>query len=87
MVPPNFPVYWRKSTGELNTLSLNFTYTNPVNGAAVAAPSQAADLSGGFYTGGAVGPVKITTHVAWTTSMLAWSLLEFEDWCAIYIFI
>ena len=37
-----------------------------------------ADLSGGFYTEGDMGPVKVTSHVAWSTSLLAWSLLEYE---------
>ena len=41
---------------------------------------KTADLSGGFYTDGEIGPIKITTHVAMTTSMLAWSLLDYADW-------
>jgi hypothetical protein len=36
------------------------------------------DLSGGFYNDGEVGPVKLTWNIAMTTTMLAWSMLEYK---------
>jgi Glycosyl hydrolase family 9 len=77
----NFPISWRKSSGTANSLTLNFTHMDPLLETKVAeVEERTVDLSGGFYTEGEVGPVKITTHVAYTTALLAWSLLEFEDW-------
>jgi Glycosyl hydrolase family 9 len=44
--------------------------------------NQTVDLSGGFYNDGEVGPVKLTYNIALTTSMLAWSMLEYQDFWA-----
>jgi hypothetical protein len=41
--------------------------------------NKTADLSGGFYNDGEVGPVKLTYNIALVTSMLAWSMLEYQD--------
>jgi cellulose synthase/poly-beta-1,6-N-acetylglucosamine synthase-like glycosyltransferase len=38
--------------------------------------------SGGFYSDGVVGPVRLTASVARTTSMLAWSLLDVPEYWA-----
>lgn len=41
------------------------------------------DLSGGYYSGGEVGPIKVTTSIATVTTFLAWSALEYPDfWTA-----
>ena len=44
--------------------------------------NQTLDLSGGFFNDGDVGPVKLTWNIALTTSMLAWSMLEYPDYWA-----
>lgn len=44
--------------------------------------TKAVDLSGGFYNDGDVGPVKLTWNIALTTSMLAWSMLEYPEYWA-----
>jgi hypothetical protein len=46
--------------------------------------NQTLDLSGGFFNDGEVGPVKLTWNIALTTSMLAWSMLEYKEsyWAA-----
>lgn len=82
-----YPVSWRKSSGQKNQFEFNFTQyiTDEATGLEVpslATEQRAADLSGGFYTDGEIGPIKITTHVAMATSMLAWSLLDYSDWWA-----
>jgi hypothetical protein len=80
-----YPVAWRKSSGLKNQYEFNFTeyITDEVTGIqtpGLTVEQKSADLSGGFYTDGEIGPVKITTHVAMTTSMLAWSLLDYKEW-------
>jgi Glycosyl hydrolase family 9 len=80
-----WPVTWRFSSGAGNVLRVRtWTLTpDPVaTGQTISLvdPVRKVDLSGGFYTDGNVRPVKLTVHVAWTTSLLAWSLLEFEGW-------
>lgn len=42
--------------------------------------SSLQDLSGGFYNDGAVGPVKVTWNIAYATTLLAWSLLEHQEY-------
>jgi Glycosyl hydrolase family 9 len=81
-VPDAFPVTWRDSSGLRNVLPINITRMDPLTGALVPEPERRINLSGGYYTEGEVGAVKITTHVAWSTALLAWSLLEFESWWA-----
>ena len=80
-----YPIDWRKSSGQRNQFEFNFTEyaTDPETGIQIPLPvkmQKTADLSGGFYTDGEIGPIKITTHVAMATSMLAWSLLDYADW-------
>lgn len=84
-----YPVDWRKSSGQKNEFEFNFTQytTDPETGFQIPDPlgvleQRKVDLSGGYYTDGEIGPIKITTHVAMTTSMLAWSLLDYKDWWA-----
>ena len=38
-----------------------------------------ADLSGGYYEDGVVGPVKLTKSIAMTTTFAAWALLDAPD--------
>ena len=73
-LPRSYPVPWRADSGEQNVAVL--TFLNETTGQS--APYRA-DLTGGFYNDGEVGPVKVTWNIALTTAMLAWSLLEYED--------
>lgn len=77
-----FPISWRKTSGMHNVLDINITRVDPLTGGPLPEPPREVQLTGGFYTEGEIGPVKVTTHVALTTAMLAWSLLEFPDWWA-----
>lgn len=74
-----YPVDWRRSSGSQNVEQFLQPQFDAL-GQAVSINRTAVDLSGGFYTDGEVGPVKLTTHVAMTTSMLAWSLLDYQEW-------
>jgi Glycosyl hydrolase family 9 len=76
-----YPVPWRQTSGIKNTYQLPFPVYDGT-GTLSAFGSKPADLTGGFYTDGEIGPVKVTTHVALTTSMLAWSLLDYAEWWA-----
>ena len=38
--------------------------------------------SGGFYSDGAIGPVRLTSSISRSTSMLAWSLLDVPEYWA-----
>jgi hypothetical protein len=71
-----FPIDWRRSSGAQNkNYEVNQTrFFGQVR--------RKTDLSQGFYTEGELGPVKVTTHIALTTAMLSWSMLEFKDWWA-----
>ena len=75
-----YPIPWRKTSGMHNVLDINITRVDPLTGGPLPEPPREVKLTGGFYTEGEVGPVKVTTHVAFTTAMLAWSVLEFPDW-------
>lgn len=80
-IPPTFPVGWRNDSG-LQYSAVNFAFTNAMRGVVAdvtTTVNEQADLSGGFYNEGEVGPVKLTWNVAATTSMLAWALLEYPD--------
>ena len=81
-IPEPFPVAWRDTSGLHNILQINITRIDPLTGAVLPEPERHIDLSGGFYTEGEIGPVKVTTHIAWSTALLAWSLLEFPEWWA-----
>ena len=75
-----YPVDWRSTTED--TFG-EFTQTQyGALGEPVSINRTSVNLSGGFFTDGEIGPVKLTTHVAMTTSMLAWSLLDFQQWWA-----
>lgn len=74
-----YPVDWRRSSGADNVGEFTLTSYDSL-GLPASTNLTTVDLSGGFYTDGEIGPVKLTTHVAMTTSMLAWSLLDYQQW-------
>lgn len=77
-----FPVEWRQSSApQYKEFKLTQQRLTP-EGAPGPSRTTTADLTAGFYTGGEVGAVRVTTHVALTTAMLAWSMLDFQDWWA-----
>lgn len=77
-----FPVDWRRSSGAQNkNYKINQTRFDGLGNPLVSVP-RTTDLSKGFYTEGEVGPVKITKHIALSTAMLAWSMIDFKDWWA-----
>eukprot|EP00884_Botryococcus_braunii_P012540 jgi/Botrbrau1/21287/Bobra.0573s0001.1 len=61
-LPQPYPVPWRASAFEWEHGNKELGFGN---------------LTGGFMTGGAAGTVKLTLPIAFSTSMLAWGLLEF----------
>lgn len=61
-----------------------FRFSSGEGNAAIAFQNHSLDLSAGFYNDGEVGPVKVTSHVALMTSMLAWSLLDFQDYWTLH---
>lgn len=80
-IPAGFPVGWRATSG-LQFSAVQITFTNATQGAVTDRVDEfykTVDLSGGFYTEGEAGPVKLTWTVAVTTSMLAWAMLEYPD--------
>lgn len=72
---------WRRTSGTADSFSYLATGFDAF-GNLLGPVAQTADLAGGFYTDGEVGPVKITEHVAIVTAMLSWSLLDYPDWWA-----
>ena len=72
-LPKGYPVQWRADSGEQNIYPIQFS-----NMSTNTFVNVRADLTGGFYNDGEVGPVKVTWNIALTTTMLAWSLLEYE---------
>lgn len=84
-----FPIPWRKASGAIYEAfeidiprpdllaAAQRADANLAGNTDVPVETYTRDLSGGFYTEGEVGPVKVTQHVAFSTAMLAWSLLEF----------
>jgi Glycosyl hydrolase family 9 len=74
VLPPSYPVPWRHSSGTQNMRSLSF-----LNATTFERVDTPKDLTGGFYNDGDVGPIKVTWNIALTTSLLAWSLLEYPD--------
>lgn len=81
VVPP-FIIPWRFTSGKVNVIDLSINRYSPVNATVAASKTSSVNLSGGFYTEGEVGPVKVTSHVAMTTAMLAWSMLDYPEWWA-----
>lgn len=73
-LPAGYPVAWRKSSGEANVDAILF-----VNETAGISVPRLATLTGGYYNDGEVGPIKVTWNVAMTTTMLAWSLIEYPE--------
>ena len=80
-LPSNYPVTWRGDSGLMNVAQMTFTVQSKQNAVLAKGVTNTidVDLTGGFYNDGEVGPVKITWNIALTTTMLAWSLLEYED--------
>jgi hypothetical protein len=79
----SYPLKWRTTTGLQNVYNIIF-YNDSTNSGKTPIPSKEftfarVDLSGGFYNDGQVGPVKLTWNIALTTTMLAWSMLEYKD--------
>jgi hypothetical protein len=74
LLPYGYPITWRKASGEVNIEPILF-----VNETANLNETKRVDLSGGFYNDGDVGPIKVTWNIAMTTSMLAWSLIEYGE--------
>lgn len=66
---------WRSSSGMQYQAATSSWYNDTIN----AYVNQTVNLSGGFYSGGEVGPVKLTTSIATTTAFLAWSALEYKE--------
>ena len=77
-----FPVDWRRSSApQYRAFALTQERLDE-NGAPTISATTTRDLTAGFYTGGEAGAVRVTTHVALTTAMLAWSMLDFQEWLA-----
>jgi hypothetical protein len=81
VVPP-FIIPWRFTSGKLNVIDLTINRYSPLNATVASTKKVPVNLSGGFYTEGEIGPVKVTTHVAMTTAMLSWSMLDYPEWWA-----
>lgn len=75
-----FSVPWRFTSGTQAVYNIPFAAGSGPLGGVVPPDNVRVDLSGGFYNDGEIGPVKVTSHVALTTSMLAWSLLDYQEW-------
>jgi hypothetical protein len=75
-----YPISWRFNSGTENKIALRVNMSDPAGFNLTGIVNITADLTGGYYTDGEVGPVKITVHVAMTTAMLAWSLLDYREW-------
>lgn len=58
-------------------MQVSYLFSN--SGTAGSELSVETDLTGGFYNDGEIGPVKITFNIALTTTMLAWSMLEYPE--------
>jgi endoglucanase len=77
-LPSGFPIQWRFDSG-LQYQKVSTTWFNATTNTNT---TQATNLSGGFYNEGDVGPVKVTWNIALTTTMLAWSMLEYPEYWA-----
>jgi hypothetical protein len=90
-LPGDYPVSWRSNTGSqyesyyLQSAGIRksqYVYRKPPNDkgtiANMAAFNTTADLSGGFYEDGQLGPVKITKNIALNIALLSWTLLDAE---------
>lgn len=79
VISGGYPIDWRSSSG-LQYAEVNMTFTNVTKGVVTDKTDfffKQVDLSGGFYNDGEIGAVKLTWNIAVTTSMLAWSMLEY----------
>lgn len=83
-VPADSLAPWRRDSSLANNAIPVTMVATPdaLTGVSAAPQYQATDLSGGFFTDGEIGPVKVTKNVALTVAMLAWSLLDYQEWWA-----
>jgi Glycosyl hydrolase family 9 len=77
-LPSNYPITWRGDSGLQNVALMTFA-NDTGSASSTTSETISVDLTGGFYNDGEAGPVKITWNIAITTTMLAWSMLEYQD--------